>query len=213
MKKFMLLMGLAACLLTSAATAQSAWQGPYIGLGLGGVFDNHEVAGISGLGTSGYAGVLMAGYDFVPSNSSLLIGGWTQGDLTSAITKIGPVELNRQGDWAIGGRIGYIVAPNILLYGTVGYTQAYYHVNITNSGFSAIDGITYGGGAEWQFAKSLFGRLEYRHDDYNPASKFKDTVTDSTVMAVISLKLNGANDWLSSTKDGPVSHSGYTPLK
>ena len=214
MKQLIIMLGLVMGLLASGVNAQN-WQGAYMGLGFGGVFDNHKVTGISGFGTDGYSGTLIAGYDFVPTNSKLLFGVWTQGDLNSAVTKIGSAEFNRQGDWAIGGRAGYIVAPNVLLYGAVGYTQAYYDTNIPHTGLGNIEGVTYGGGAELQVTNGLFSRLEYRHDDYNPAgfSSGKDTVTDNQIMAVISIKLNGNSGLFSSTKDSPVSSSGYTPLK
>jgi outer membrane immunogenic protein len=91
--------------------------------------------------------------------------------------------------WSVGGRIGYLVTPNVFTYWNGGYTQAHFdQVNFSLSvspftAFSSIPGHTYGGwfiGGGTEIALSglfglplpsgLFWRSEYRFSTYNTAT-------------------------------------------
>lgn len=86
------------------------------------------------------------------------------------------IEFEAGGDWYIGGRVGYVVAPQWLLYGKVGYTN--HKLNINGDGLDngvpfefdskvKLDGFRLGVGAEYAFSKSLFAKAEYRYTNYN----------------------------------------------
>ncbi len=91
------------------------------------------------------------------------------------------VEL--ENTWAIGGRAGYLVTPDVLLYADGGYTQAKLNgqVNFTYPDFvvggptqnltlsvpDTLDGFFVGGGGEMKVADHIALRLEYRYAKYS----------------------------------------------
>jgi outer membrane immunogenic protein len=88
------------------------------------------------------------------------------------------VEL--QNTWSVGGRVGYLVAPNALLYALGGYTQAKFdgQINLSYLGpFPSgpqvslsipdeLQGYFVGGGGELKVAEHIALRLEYRYANY-----------------------------------------------
>jgi outer membrane immunogenic protein len=89
--------------------------------------------------------------------------------------------------WAVGGRIGYLIAPNVLTYWNGGYTQARFdQINMTATAFAVpinvlahnYDGWFLGGGFETSLGgllglslpPGLFLRTEYRFSSYQPAN-------------------------------------------
>lgn len=191
------------------------WQGVYGGLGFGGLFDYHNISSsghsVGTLGTNGYTGSATAGYDYVLSN--ILLGAWLEGNLEEGKVNLGGVKVHADGSWAVGGRVGYVVAPNVLLYGKVGYTMGSYSSNVPYTNLNNLNGITYGAGAEYAVTNNIFLRTEYRHDEYMPENMLliaKDAINADRVTAGITYKFNGTT---SSPWSLTATHSGYTPLK
>jgi outer membrane immunogenic protein len=188
------------------------WTGCYIngGVGYGMWKQDHyaetdDLVGISGItsdGGNGWLGRFGGGCDYQFSSGGL--GNWVVGvfgdydwmslkgtntvDLTDSETPFfliqGPEK--ETGAWAVGGRIGYLVTPNLLTYWDGGYTQARFdQVNFfDNAGGGStgvsIPGQTYhgwflGGGYEyaldfsWLPFHGLFWRTEYRYASYSAA--------------------------------------------
>ena len=81
---------------------------------------------------------------------------------------IGTLCVDASRDFYIGGRIGAVVAPRVLVYGKVGYSNARVDVTDTNvDDHTNLDGIRAGAGVEWQFRNSpLSIRAEYRYTNY-----------------------------------------------
>ncbi len=106
------------------------------------------------------------GYDFRTGNLVLGIEGEvlesTAGDC------LGNTCVDASRDFYIGGRIGGVVAPNVLVYGKVGYSNARVEVTQANVENDVnLDGIRAGAGVEWQFRNSpLSVRAEYRYTNY-----------------------------------------------
>jgi outer membrane immunogenic protein len=89
--------------------------------------------------------------------------------------------------WAVGGRIGYLVTPNVFTYWNGGYTQSHFdEINFSSSfggsPLAFIDSNTYhgwfiGGGTEIALSglfglplpAGLFWRSEYRYSSFNSA--------------------------------------------
>jgi outer membrane immunogenic protein len=89
--------------------------------------------------------------------------------------------------WAVGGRIGYLVTPNVFTYWNGGYTETRFdQINLTDPVFGdpvgSIGSHTYhgwflGGGYEiglagffgWQLPPGLFWRTEYRYSSFDSA--------------------------------------------
>ena len=91
-----------------------------------------------------------------------------------AFVPASPAVMSRDLDWlaSIRGRLGFLVTPDLLLYGTGG--AAFGHVNYTGTRSSvppgtvwAVDfdktasGWVVGGGAEWHWTSNLLVRAEY----------------------------------------------------
>jgi outer membrane immunogenic protein len=82
-------------------------------------------------GGSGWFGTVGAGYDW-QVNQSWVIGVLADGQfgsLDGTIQDQGPFIAGREklrDSWAVGGRIGYLVAPNVLSYVNAGYSDSYW---------------------------------------------------------------------------------------
>lgn len=141
-----------------------------------------NIAGIDGLSGSGFTGTLLAGCDVRLHNFVVgAFGDYTWMDdnsarVTGALGKglaglAGTSELiGFDNQWTVGGRLGYVVAPGIMPYGLIGYTQA------DASGLAAkyisdtFDGVSFGGGVEFNIGGGWYGQLEYRYTDFDDES-------------------------------------------
>lgn len=83
--------------------------------------------------------------------------------------------LEKDDEWSVGGRLGYIVAPRTLAYVLAAYTQTDYNLTgfnaATLAGFdvkdsATFDGVTVGGGIEFALTGNVFFGLEYAHTFY-----------------------------------------------
>jgi outer membrane immunogenic protein len=115
-----------------------SWTGFYIfGGGGGGIWaaDNGTQATATGIplgtgnraGGSGWYGTVGAGYDW-QVNQGWVIGILADGQFGSIRGQVNDTFFNLTGQetlrtsWAAGGRVGYLVAPNVLSYVNAGYT-------------------------------------------------------------------------------------------
>ena len=172
---------------TAAPAPARNWTGFYGGIGIGGDAITPHIAtttGVTGLGADGLgganlAGTLMVGYDrqVLPrwvvgafglfelgSNGNRKItagagGGTISGDIPAV-----------ERSWTVGGRGGYLVAPDTLVYALAGYTGTTFHsvtynvAVITGTAHSPeFHGATVGAGFEKLFTDNVSARLEYRH--------------------------------------------------
>lgn len=117
-------------------------------------------------------------------------------------------ELEASDSFTVAGRLGYLVTPETLAYGLLGYTWTEMNGRLTgdaagllpNYSFD-IDGITIGAGVETVITGNLTGKLEYRYTGYNAEEIFSfpindltniglnDDISVQTVRAVLSYKL------------------------
>ncbi len=119
-----------------------SWTGFYVfGGGGGGVWDadNHTQVAATGTqltidqrnGGDGWFGTVGAGYDW-QFNNSWVAGIFADGQFGSLRGSLNDEFLGLTGHvklrdtWAVGGRIGYLVAPNVYSYVNGGYTQSYW---------------------------------------------------------------------------------------
>jgi len=192
----------------AAPVAVTNWTGCYLSGGLGYQFDrvrhehwagNPNVLRDQNIDSSltGWYGTVGAGCDY-QFNSRWVVGVFgdytfsddVRGDYAvrlSGVQDIGFGRLKNDWSWAIGGRLGYLVAPNVLTYVNAGYTQTHFtgfnvfdraqngglDTGIAISG-QTLDGVFVGTGFEYglDFLPGLFLRSEGR------ASWFQDKNAD-----------------------------------
>ena len=188
--------------------AAPSWTGFYIfGGGGGGIWDANTgvtsnatggciLCATNKQGGDGWFGTVGAGYDW-QVNSSWIIGILADGQFGSIKGSINSLGLGGLsglvGDeklrdtWAVGARVGYLVAPNVLSYVNAGYTGSNWSgstlldpITVTPSGFHTGsftgEGWFIGGGVENNLnifgitAPGWFMKTEYRAAYYGNKS-------------------------------------------
>jgi len=188
--------------------APITWTGCYIAGGGGGAYsknDHNDVNGPAGLfgapgtpagpnittGADGWFGTVGAGCDYQYNNFVVGIFGDydfmdSKGDISFDGTRTPLVTGSQKQDyqWAVGGRAGYLVLPQLLTYVSGGYTQAHWKDStlvgfVTPFGASPsviVPGSTKGGwfigtGDEYAlgFLPGLFWKTEYRYAEFDRA--------------------------------------------
>ena len=160
-------------------TIAPTWTGAYLGMGAGHSqastkynLSNIQMthATIDGLGASGWSGSLLLGYNY-QLNSSFVIGAEVIGSLSSLGSKYGDsgkgAEIeSHTPDWLSQRmRLGYLLAPETMVYGSVGYTEQRSTLKSTQvSGLLEkynFAGVEFGGGVETWLSKNVTARLHY----------------------------------------------------
>jgi outer membrane immunogenic protein len=188
----------------AAPVIATNWTGCYVSGGLGYQFDRvrHEHwAGTpsvlrdqnSDSSLTGWYGTVGAGCDYQFASRWVVgvFGDYTfsddvRGDYATRVSGLGDIAFGRirnDWSWAVGGRLGYVLAPNVLTYVNGGYTQTHFKgFNLFNrtvdggldTGLAVsgqtLDGVFVGTGFEvaLDFLPGLFVRSEGR------ASWFQD---------------------------------------
>ncbi len=213
-----------------------SWSGFRIGGGGGYGHVNHELSlaietpppgpsttlgSLSGISGEGGLWTVEAGYDhqfgerMVAGIQFDYTGAGISTDINLNIPDLGgptPInagyELEASDSMTIAGRLGYLVTPDTLAYGLLGYTWTEFNGRLTgdaagllpNYSFD-VDGLTAGGGVETRLTSNLTGKLEYRYTGYDSknvltfpindvtAFALDDDVSVQTVRAVLSWKL------------------------
>ena len=176
----------------------ASWTGCYIGGGGGGAMTKNDHNDyLTGVGTAtganlstgadGWFGTVQVGCDYQFNNFVVGIFGDydfmdVKGDISTggffapAIT--GSQKMDQQ--WAVGGRVGYLITPSLLTYVSGGYTQAHWKSTTLSSffvpgGVATLPGSTKGGwfigtGDEYAltgFLPGLFWKTEYRYSEFD----------------------------------------------
>lgn len=184
--------------------------------------DSREIGSIDGVNSHGGIGGGRIGFDV--ARGKLLFGVFGDYNFTNmqtdvSIAGVGNFGLEKDDEWSVGGRIGYIVAPRTLVYVLAAYTQTEY--NVTGLGsidFNAIgigdasvksgatfDGISVGGGIEFALTSNVFLGMEYAHTFYgeedilnvysanaNQGVKITDDLDEDKILGTLKIKLNGS---------------------
>jgi outer membrane immunogenic protein len=147
-------------------------------------------------GGRGYFGTVQGGcdYQFALGTYNLVIGAFGDYDFASLKGQLnlpntvlfGEEKLSSQ--WAVGGRIGWLVTPSFLTYFSAGYTEATFdrmnfHVNLTVPPVTFIDQKTYkgyfiGAGDEYAlgFLPGLFWKTEYRVSQFDRETLYNRSI-------------------------------------
>lgn len=187
MNKFIAAAVLAATFATPAFAqdeVRSNFSGPYVAGMVG--YDNVR-AGVTGLGSGHDDGLLyggVIGYDINVAGAVFGIEGEyadsnTKESISDVLVAGDRASLKADRDLYAGIRIGGEVAPNVMLYGKGGYTNAKVKgvyddglVVVTDS--DKMDGYRLGAGVETTFS-GFTTRVEYRYSSYG---KYRGTGVD-----------------------------------
>lgn len=138
-----------------------------------------------------YAAVL--GYDAAVGENLRIGAEASFGDSTAAwdnnngqpnVFNLGRVEAQR--DIYVGGRIGVVTSPDLMLYAKGGYTNQRFGIDGTNGTVSTtqrldLDGWRAGVGAEYALSNNMYAGLEYRYSNYSRGElDFNGTTPDSS---------------------------------
>src|SRR5262249_3667512 len=129
------------------------WTGCYLGAGGGYGMFNQEVTeltlggvpttAVSTGGGRGWFGTVQVGCDY-QFNGNWLIGAFADWDFgrlgNDRVSFPGLIGDERQNwSWAVGGRVGYLIAPQFLAFFSAGYSQAHYNdVNLFTLGVPSV---------------------------------------------------------------------------
>jgi outer membrane immunogenic protein len=165
----------------SSEAPTPVWSGLYIGAALGYSFGGSEISGLSTQGIpdasvdlTGQQGVVTVGYDF------RVAPGWIAGVFadyalgSTELPQLVQIAINNQ--WAIGGRVGTLLAPSTLLYASAGFTGAQFEAaveGIAPIADASLNGYFIGIGGEQAISRNLSLKIDYRFSDY------EDVTTDS----------------------------------
>jgi outer membrane immunogenic protein len=135
-------------------------------------------------GGSGVFGTVGAGYDYQLTNKLVVgvLGDYDPSDIRGTIQDQGNGYVGTIAQtwaWAVGARLGWLAAPDVLTYTKAGFTQAHFGgAGLQSAGNGAstafytpgftTNGWFLGGGLEAQFAPGWFWRFDYRYAEYDP---------------------------------------------
>jgi len=175
------------------AMTVSDWSGAYVGANIN--YGTGELNAIGELGDlasdagvdrtisepDGTSGAIRAGYDWQAGNAVFGLGAeynvgkykaGFRGELGDAVDTIGAsAEVEIKDTATVFARAGYLVSPNFLAYGLLGYTRAKGEANASfegesESGSVTLSGATFGLGGEYKFSSNWSGYAEYAYTDF-----------------------------------------------
>ncbi len=109
---------------------------------------------------------------------------WDNNNPQPTIFNLGRVEAQRE--IYVGGRIGYVTSPDLMLYAKGGYTTQRFGIEGTDGTTSAsqrldTDGWRIGAGAEYALSSNMYAGLEYRYSNYSEGElDFNGTTPDGS---------------------------------
>jgi outer membrane immunogenic protein len=125
-----------------------------------------------------------AGYDFRSGNAVFGVEG--EASDSTQKQKVGALTEHASRDLYVGGRAGFVVGGNNLLYAKAGYTNARFTVTGTDTGVTLargnLDGYRVGAGLEHQLSNNMFVKAEYRYSNY------KDGVSRNQVVGGVGIR-------------------------
>jgi outer membrane immunogenic protein len=134
----------------------SIWQGAYIGLHLGrGEADPAD----------GFVAGAQIGYNW--QSGQIVYGLEADASYADISENFGVFEASIDWMATVRGRLGYLLTPNLLVYGTAGFgvVSASGSANIPGFGGLSVDDtetdFVYGVGVEGKFARNVSARIEY----------------------------------------------------
>jgi outer membrane immunogenic protein len=158
---------------TVEAVSSFVWTGGYLGLQGGGGWLNSDLSVPGGSASEKFSGGLFgafAGYNY--QHGDWVVG--VEGDVSynwndETVTVFGSnTETGTDVSGSVRARLGYTVNDRTLIYGTGGWavTRGFVDVAGASKEKETFNGWTIGAGVDYGFTDSVFGRAEYRYNDF-----------------------------------------------
>ena len=150
--------------------AAFSWSGPYIGVHGGYGWGDGEVGALDDSFDGGRFGGFV-GYNWQFSNG--FVAG-VEGDVnydwnenTYTVAGLGSADIESGFSGSVRGRVGYGM-DRTLIYAAGGWTATNVEIDAGAAGSDddTLHGWTIGAGVDHAFTDNVFGRLEYRYNDY-----------------------------------------------
>lgn len=148
------------------------WSGGYVGIQGGGTWANADFSAGGATADDNFDGGIIggfAGWNF--QNGDMVYGiegdlnyNWNSNDYAIGG---GTAEVGTDVSGAVRGRVGYAM-NNALIYAAGGWTAARGYVDPAGgpSDSKTFNGWTVGAGLDYAFTNNMFGRVEYRYNNY-----------------------------------------------
>lgn len=166
------------------AAVTTGWEGFYIGAHVG---YGYAVTGLDapelqtgqiiGAGSKGWVAGGLGGYNMMLAPrwvGGIEIDGSWQNIKTRVSFFDNTAELKGWSDWSasVRARLGYLVTPTTMLFGTAGWTWSTLDITITDGGFlerhsASVNGPQVGFGVETMWTENWIIRTEYLHGFYD----------------------------------------------
>jgi outer membrane immunogenic protein len=156
------------------------WTGFYVGAHVGYGFARTDIglgplASLDGLGSNGWTIGGKLGYDwqFAQRWVAGLVAEGNLSDINSELNVLGfSAEAKLQHSYAVRARLGYLVTPSTMLYGTAGWSWTKGKVSVP--GFIGVsedfNGLVVGAGIETNISGNWFLSAEYLYNFYGKAN-------------------------------------------
>lgn len=148
------------------------WTGFHVSAGAGYGWQDTDISGSTGgISLDDALATIGVGWDYQMGNmvAGLMLDA-SFANLRTVYEDKNVADIDWQ--WYAGARLGFLAAPRVLVYGSVGYTSLeggfdFSGISIHDAGrdrkISDIAGLTIGGGTEVMLDKNWSARLDYRH--------------------------------------------------
>jgi outer membrane immunogenic protein len=166
----------------------SDWAGFYIGVNGGGGWAKDKFSVDPALRNSKPSGGLVGGHAGYNWQSGNVVGGLETDFDGAFISKTfmperGVTFKDKTDELAtVRARLGYLVLPNLLAYGTAGAAWGHTEINKTTAAINVTDGVSQfgwaaGAGLEYKVWGPVIARAEYLHYDFEKASLANPNLT------------------------------------
>ena len=161
-----------------------SWTGFYVGTAVGysaGTLTINEGTFSSDFGQNGAQGIVSAGYDW-QLTQRVVAGVLVDYAFGKVDGSVFGDRISIDNQFAIGGRLGYLLNPKSLLFATAGWTRAKFESPDLPQVNTSVHGFFVGGGLEQALSNNLSLKVEYRFADYHAfdpeddGSKFNNDV-------------------------------------
>lgn len=106
------------------------------------------------------------GFD-LKASEKVVVGAYATYEFSSVDLCDGGDCLGEDGNLGVGGRVGFVVSPNVLLYGKLGYARIKFSASSGGlTGSDSQDGVQGAIGANYNFNEHFYGFLEANYADY-----------------------------------------------